>query len=223
MDQNLVWIADESEAFAATITPDALDARVPGCPEWALRDLVGHLGRVQRFWARTVRVGADVEPEEFDETSPGPSDPAELAAWMHASTTELLDALRAMPPETPAWTWWQGTRTVGAIARHQVQEAAVHRWDAQSAIGTPQSILAEVADDGVAEFLTVNQSWRGDAPIDFRATDTGSIFNAGEPAAATAEATASDLVLLLHQRIAIDAVTVTGDRAALEKFLIAVA
>jgi hypothetical protein len=37
-------------------------------------------------------------------------------------------------PETPAWVWWHDDRTVGAIARHQVQEAAVHRWDAPSEV-----------------------------------------------------------------------------------------
>ena len=43
---------------------------------------------------------------------------------------------------TPAWVWWRDDRTVGAIARHQVQEAAVHRWDAQSAVGTPEPLAA---------------------------------------------------------------------------------
>jgi uncharacterized protein (TIGR03083 family) len=223
VDQLLVWIADESEAFAATITPDALDARVPGCPEWSLRELAWHLGRVQRFWASDVRVGQDVEPGEFDEAAPGPSDAAELAAWMRASTSDLLDALRTTPPSTPAWTWWQGDRTAGAIARHQVQEAVVHRWDAQSSVGTPASIDTAIADDGVDEFLAVNRQWRGTAPIEFRATDTGSSFSAGEPAIVTVRATASDLVLLLHRRITPDTVEVEGDRAALVKFLVAVA
>jgi uncharacterized protein (TIGR03083 family) len=222
VEQFLVWIADESEAFAATITPGALDARVPGCPDWSLRELVWHLGRVQRFWAGDVRVGQDIEPAEFDEAAPGPSDAAELAAWMRASTSDLLDALRTTPPVTPAWTWWKGDRTVGAIARHQVQEAVVHRWDAQSAIGTPAPIDAAIADDGVGEFLAVNGEWRGTAPVEFRATDTGSLFSAGEQATVAVRATASDIVLLLHRRISADAVEVDGDRAALDKFLVAV-
>jgi uncharacterized protein (TIGR03083 family) len=221
VEQFLEWIAGESEAFAATITRDALDARVPGCPEWALRDLVEHLGRVQRFWAGDVRVGADVEPTEFDTEPPGPS-AQEVAAWMRASTSDLLDALRTTPPSTPAWTWWKGDRTARAIARHQVQEVAVHRWDAQSAVGTPAPLEAAIADDGVSEFLAVNGEFRGPAPFEFRATDTESSFSAGEPATATVRAVASDLVLLLHRRISVDAVEVEGDRAALERFLVAV-
>src|ERR1019366_4529517 len=32
-------------------------ARVPGCPDWSLADLVAHLGEVQRFWATVVMAG----------------------------------------------------------------------------------------------------------------------------------------------------------------------
>ena len=128
------WIERESEAFASVLETGDLDARVPGCPDWTLRGLAWHLGKVQRFWTTTVRVGADIEPGLSEEPS-RPTDAIALAAWMRASTYALVDALRATPPETPAWVWWRDNRTAGAIARHQVQEAAVHRWDAQSAIG----------------------------------------------------------------------------------------
>jgi uncharacterized protein (TIGR03083 family) len=127
---------------------------VPGCPDWALRDLAHHLGRVQRFWATTVRVGADVDPTRpADETLPTGN--AELAAWMRASTVDLLDALRAAPADQPAWVWWRDVRTAGAIAGHQVKEAAVHRWDGQSAVGAPEPLGAAVADGGVEEFLWI--------------------------------------------------------------------
>jgi len=52
-------IGNESEAFAATIRSDVLDRRVPGCPDWTLRELAWHLGRVQQFWALVVRAGID--------------------------------------------------------------------------------------------------------------------------------------------------------------------
>ena len=41
-------------------------ARVPSCPAWDLRELVVHLGRVQRSWASVIRRGEDVEPEPAD-------------------------------------------------------------------------------------------------------------------------------------------------------------
>jgi len=213
------WIARESEAFAAVIEAGGLERRVPGCPAWTRRDLAWHLGRVQQFWARTVRVGADVNPV-FSSDAEGPTDAAALAAWIRAATTDLLDALRATPPGTPAWTWWLDDRTAGAIARHQVQEAAVHRWDAQSASGTPEALAHEVADDGVDEFVWIARQLRDPARITFVATDSGrSTPTSGEPPVATVRGTASDLVLLLYGRVSVDEVDVDGDRAALDAFL----
>jgi uncharacterized protein (TIGR03083 family) len=214
------WIERESEAFASVIDAGRLDRSVPGCPEWTLRDLAWHLGRVQRFWTRAVRAAADREPERPAAEATGPEREPELAAWMRAATHELLDALRTVSFDTPAWTWWRDNRTVGAIARHQVQEAAVHRWDAQSAVGTPESLAPEVADDGLEEFLWIARQLRGPAPITFVATDSDRSFPASddEPRV-TVSAPASDLVLLLYGRVSADRMQVVGDRATLDAVL----
>ncbi len=220
MKEFLESIASESEAFAATIRSDTLDRAVPGCPDWALRNLVWHLGRVQQFWAIDVRAGVDEAPE-IDEAESGPSEAKELAEWMRASTEELLDALRAAPPEAAAWTWWKEPRTAGAIGRHQVQEAAVHRWDAQSAIGTPEPLPAAIADDGVEEFLGIARQFGSPAPIAFEATDSGRTFTLSdrEPVV-TVSAPSADLVLLFYGRLSADDVRVDGDRAVLDEFLV---
>ena len=215
----LGFIESESAAAAATISPAALDGRVPSCPDWSLTQLIWHLGRVQRFWSSTVYAG-DADPE-FPPESPGPSDADELNAWLRASTRVLLDALHDVAWDTPAWTWWKEDRTVGAIARHQVQEAAVHRWDAQlAAEGRADPLPTKIADDGVDEFLWIARQMRGPEPIAFTATDTRSTFEAGagEPVVAVS-APASDLVLLLYGRVSPDAVAVDGDRTALDAFL----
>jgi len=197
----------------------ALEARVPGCPDWSLRDLAWHLARVQRFWAAVVRLGADTPPE-FPAAQPTPGDSFDFASWMRASTAELLDALGAAEPGTPAWTWWRDDRTAGAIARHQVQEAAVHRWDAQSAAGTPDPIAVPVADDSVDEFLWIARQLRTPAPITFVTIDSGVArsVSGGRPAV-TVSGPASDLVQLLYGRIGTDAVEVEGDPGALAAFL----
>ncbi len=212
------WIAHESDAFASTIETGQLGRRVPGCPDWTLRDLAWHLGRVQRFWSTVVRAGADVEPT-FP-TGTGPPVAGELADWMRASTAELLDVLGAASSATPAWTWWRDDRTVGAIARHQVLEAAVHRWDAQSACGVPEEIPQLVADDGVDEFVRIARQLRDPAPIVLIATDTGGVFclSDDEPVVSVS-ATASELVLVLCRRTGPDDVAVDGDRATFDAFL----
>ena len=71
--QLLSLIDDRSAALrdAVAAAPD-LQARVPGCPAWTLRDLVAHLGRVQRFWAVVVRAAAAAPPprEAVGDTEP---------------------------------------------------------------------------------------------------------------------------------------------------------
>jgi uncharacterized protein (TIGR03083 family) len=218
----LRFIETESAAAAATISPSSLDARVPSCPDWSLTDLIWHLGRVQRFWATTVYAGA-VEPE-FPAEADAPQSAADLETWFRASTRELLDALRVVAWDTPAWTWWKQDRTVGAIARHQVQEAAVHRWDAQlAAVGHPDPLPEKIAEDGVEEFLWIARQMRGPEPIAFNATDSGAMFSAGaEQPLVTVSASASDLVLLLYGRVSADDVLIEGDASVLAPFLVAI-
>jgi uncharacterized protein (TIGR03083 family) len=220
-DEIVDWITEQSDGFAATIRANALDNKVPGCPDWTLRDLVGHLARVQRFWAHVVRAGGDVEPAAED---PDPAaergDSDELAAWMRDSTADLLGALRSVEWDAPAWTWWKEPRTVGAIARHQAQEAAVHRWDAQSTVGTSQPLPTPLAADGVDEFLGIARQLGEPAPIAFFATDTDETFEVGGDPKTTVSATASDLVLLLYGRRSLDEVMLDGDRAVAETFLV---
>jgi uncharacterized protein (TIGR03083 family) len=119
----------ECDRFAAAIADADPSARVPSRPAWELRELVVHLGRVQRSWASVIRRGEDVEPLPPDESG-RPPEGGDLVAWFREGAGELLAAVDESPPDRTAWTWWRAPRTAGAIARHQVQEAAVHRWDA---------------------------------------------------------------------------------------------
>jgi len=222
-DEIFGFIETESAAAAATISPEALDARVPSCPDWSLAELIGHLGRVQRFWAHAVRVGGTERQPPPEQGVPGPA--SELDVWFRASTRELLDALNDIAWDAPAWTWWVDDRTVGAIARHQVQEAAVHRWDAQlAASGNPDPLPTTLADDGVEEFCWIARQLRGHQPIAFHATDTGTIVTAGDGSpVVTVSASASDLVLLCYSWVSADDVVVEGDRATLDQFLLPIA
>ncbi|MGH3408862.1 MAG: maleylpyruvate isomerase N-terminal domain-containing protein, partial [Streptosporangiaceae bacterium] len=43
----LTLIEDRSAALRAAVDEAGLTARVPGCPDWSVRDLVSHLGEVQ--------------------------------------------------------------------------------------------------------------------------------------------------------------------------------
>jgi uncharacterized protein (TIGR03083 family) len=230
----------ESERFAAAIAGADPAARVPSCPDWDLRELVAHLGRVQRFWAGVIRRGEDVEPQDPDESlRPGAGD--DLVAWFRAGTEELLAAVAEAPPGRPAWTWWEAPRSAGAIARHQVQEAAVHRWDAEVAAGrAPSPLDPAVAADALDEFLHISAvelqrwtPWTGGsgvvelAPTDVAGTRWAVLGDGGPvpatevpgPPDATLAAPASDLLLLLYRRVPLAGVTVTGDEALATAFV----
>ena len=228
----LLTLIDERSAVfaaAAAAAPD-LSARVPGCPQWSLRDLVAHLGGVQRFWALSVAAGPSDAPPQVDRAALGPQGD-DLLGWFAESTGTLLSALRAADPATQCWAWWPASaapRTVGSIARHQVQEAAVHAVDAQQVAGEAQPLPAAVAVDGVAEFLEVCLGSRGEWPhrparLLFRATEgptwtvdlspAGVVVGpaaAGEPVT-TISGPAGDLVLTLYGRTPIGDVRVDGD------------
>jgi uncharacterized protein (TIGR03083 family) len=201
----------DGERVLAALDGADLGAPVPGCPGWSLEVLVTHLGQVQRFWAAAIRANGE-EPQEPEFVKP-----ADLAGWYRASYTALADALRETSFDQPCWTWWGEPATVGAVARHQVQEAAVHRWDAESASGAATPLEPEVGADGVDEYLTIMLGRDADnlpSAVALEATDTGGSWQAGPgEVGATVRGTASELVLLLYRRLPATAADIDGDRS----------
>ncbi|MEH0829248.1 MULTISPECIES: maleylpyruvate isomerase family mycothiol-dependent enzyme [unclassified Micromonospora] len=239
-------IDERSTAFrAAVASAPSLDVQVPTCPEWTLFDLVQHLGEGRRSWAATIAAGPTASAKSSSEGPAAPREREALLAWSAASTQQLLDALREAGPDRGCWTWWgtsQSPQTCGAVARHQLQEIAVHTYDAQVTLGAPQPLPDEVALDGVDEFLSTccatTAAWPHEpAAVDYHATEGRSWRNwlsadgaraarlptpgtmpataAGEdPDAADASlrGTASELVLAFYGRIPVDSLKLHGDR-----------
>ena len=228
-------ISERSAVLREAVATGDTAARVPGCPEWSLRDLVAHLGAVQRFWAEAVAAGPAGSPPEFVEGDPA----GDLLEWSAESTRQLIDALRVAGPDRDCWTWWDDSEapmTAGAVARHQVQEAAVHAWDAQQAVGKPEPIPAAVAVDTIDEFLVVTLGSLGAWPhrparialsavegptwlVDLTPAGAQADPSAGGEPLAPIRGAAGDLVLAVYKRIPADRVEVDGDREAVEEFL----
>lgn len=176
-------IDERSAAFRAVVAPASnLEVPVPTCPEWTLLDLVRHLGEGRRRWAAIVAAGpadAPLAATAWPGAPAGHREREALPAWSAECTELLLSALREAGPDRDRWTWWdrsQSPQTCGAVARHQLQEIATHTYDAQLAVGAAQPLPAEVALDGVDEFLSTccatTVAWPHEpAAVDFHATE----------------------------------------------------
>lgn len=165
----LALIEDRSAAVRTAAAAAGMAARVPGCPDWAVEDLVAHLGAVQLFWAADVAAGPAASPPDDDTV--GDTEPqGDLLEWFTDATARLVATLAQAGPDRMCWTWWEeaavAPNTAGAVARHQVQEAGVHAYDAQQAAGHGEPLPSAVAKDGVAEYLTVELPTNGPWPYE---------------------------------------------------------
>lgn len=129
-----------------------------------MADLVRHTSQVHRNRTVLARLGNTQYPDGLAR-EPGPDDVGELLAWYREGLDELITALTEVGPDAPTWTW-TGENKVRFWIRRMAQETAVHRWDAQNAVGDPERIDAELASDGVDEFLDAfipgeNITWQG--------------------------------------------------------------
>lgn len=211
------------------------DAAVPTCPEWVVRDLVRHQGGVHRWAARFVSE-ARTEPLDADlETLVGgwPSD-SELVTWFRAGHRQLVEALREAPSDLECWTFLRAPSPLAMWARRQAHETAIHRVDAEAALGedvTPHS--PALATDGVDEllqrFVTRRSSrYRLDPArtIDIHAVDTAAVWSVeiGPDRIVTSETPseepdlrvdgeAADLYLWLWNRGDAEPLTATGDQS----------
>jgi uncharacterized protein (TIGR03083 family) len=233
-DEMVELVAERSAALRSAVA-GALDARIPGCPDWTGRDLVAHLGDVQRSWAANVLAGPAAGPVDADQVK-DIEPTGDLLDWSERSTETLIAALRKVGPDGPTWVWWGEPAVAGAVARHQVQEAMVHAWDADDAVGRAGPLPRVAALDGVGEFLETGVPAAGTWAYPPAAVGVVATDGAGpgwrvvlgeqrrlEPGDGTGDAvlrgTASDLVLALYRRRGIDSLSVTGDRELAERFL----
>src|SRR3954451_19221558 len=227
-------IRDDTDGLAEAAAGN-LGATVPGCPGWSVADLAWHLLEVQYFWSWVVdgrRQGTDGYAEP-----PRPPD-AELPDALRAGVGRLVEVLRAADPGAPVFTW-ASRKDAGCVVRHQVQEAAVHHWDAASAAGRDIALDAAAATDGVEEFLRYSSPFRvRDAapvggPLVLIATDSGFGWTVEEdgdgtarwrretswtpPGAAVLRALAGRLLLFLDRRKGVGQLEVTGDAGVAER------
>ena len=257
------------EAAARQAADGETAPAVPSCPGWVMTDLVLHLGMVHRLVGHLIgermqqppAMGSDPSwlglTEEWSGWMPpgrapeGSPVPAGLLDWFGAGAAALEEHFRAAQPGDPVWTW-SPDHSVGFWQRMQAIEAAVHRWDAENAVGTPRPLDATLAADAVAqtfEFMAPMRRAVAKAPpgqgerfllrrtdgperwaVQFdgdtvrlgEAGEAGEAADAGEQADIQISGTASDLALFLWQRRVAGPLEVEGDASLLSGYFVLV-
>jgi uncharacterized protein (TIGR03083 family) len=231
VDEHIAALERNGRALAAAAAAAGLDAPVPTCPGWVVRDLLRHTGGVHGWAASFVRAEPDADPDAAEEDLLQPhGDPV---AWYLERNADLAAALRAAPPDGPTGAFLRGSPTPLAFwARRQAHECAVHRTDADVAAGAADPAAAHPAAfavDGIDELLLGFMSRPGRlrsaepyrlavAPGDDAARwlvevgPEGAVGRRGEgPADAALGGSAARLYLFLWNRLA--EVPVEGDAA----------
>jgi uncharacterized protein (TIGR03083 family) len=198
--------------------------------------LLGHVGTVHRWVGEileteaTARPGRPAPPEGFDAT----------LDWYQAGLDRLVSLLEAIDPDEAVWNWFQqGPGPSRFWSRRMAHETAMHRWDAQAAAGDGEPISADLAADGIDEYLTFAPSRLARRPVPglegslhLHATDSDgewAIDVAADglqwrPEHAKGDAAlrgpVSDLLLWMLNRVSADApgLEVFGDRALVDRW-----
>jgi len=166
-----------------------------------------------------------------------PADDDRLLADYRTGVGRMAEILNNAEQTARIWTW-SHQKDVAFVTRHQVQETAVHHWDAETAAGKRILIKPEVAADSVDEFLEHSTPARfPDAEplsgsVHLHASDTQgewviredeerklSIVRGHEHSDVALSATASDLLLILYRRFPPNEQAVHGDPSLLGRFL----
>jgi uncharacterized protein (TIGR03083 family) len=218
----------------------ALDAPIPTCPGWTMRDLVRHVGDVHRWAAAHV---AERRTERIRDVAAvaGPlPDDAELVTWFRDGHARLVEALATAPPDLECYSFLPAPSPLAFWARRQAHETAIHRADAESPNGSATPFDPAFAADGLEELLLGFFGRPPREPLDvptrtlqLRADDGGAggsdrawLVTVGPEGTRTLHergdadcsvtASTSDLYLLMWNRRSADGLDVAGDDSVLQ-------
>jgi uncharacterized protein (TIGR03083 family) len=221
---------------------------VPTAPDWALSDLVRHVGGNLRSVEQAVRTGEAVtDPAGQVPGHGGPSggDPAPLFAWLTEAAGRFASTLGAAGPAVEAQVWTVRWPTA-AWARRAAHDLLVHRADAAGTVGAAFTADPDLAADALDEFLDLMSSPEvaaaaaGPGPagsIHLHVTDTGpevpsewlielgsptfSWRHAHEKATVAVRGPVTDVLRVAYRRLPPDTggIEVLGDREVLDAWL----
>ena len=251
---------DRESAALSSLTGADYSAPVPSCPGWTVGILLAHLTGIYarvRFLARNrVREETAISfemlelPADFGvlyeaarsgaPAYPTPPQLPALQALFTDTAAEMAAALWNLDPAEELWNSFAAEPKAGFWQRRMALETAVHRWDAQLALGVPKPIEPGLAVEGIEETYDVLLAHRrrrtpavligrGETYHLHRTDGPGEWlveFLPEQPVVRREHAkgdialrgSASDLLLWLWQRMPADQLEVFGDATLIEHY-----
>lgn len=229
----------ESQAILRAVTRSGLDAPVPTCPDWQVRDLVHHLGGIHRWAAAHVAEhrSAQMPTDEASALMASHPDDESLLEWFEQGHQMLSQVLSAASADLSCWSFLPAPSPLAFWARRQAHETEIHRADVEFAAGSDTTPFpAQSAADGIEEMLfgfaprwhrlkLESQFQIGLLPVE---RPDGWLVHLGpdgvraqrgqEDAGCRVRGTSSNLYLLLWNRLPSESLEVEGNREALESW-----
>lgn len=159
LERHVQALAASADALGAAAGRAGLDAAVPSCPAWRVRDLVAHQAMVHR-WA-----AGNLCDEPFERTQTAiRAEEDDLLGYYRSGVDHLLDTLRTVADDVDAFVFLKDAPPPRRFwARRQAHETTVHAVDALGAmLGRVPSaaeaaehvgVDADLAVDGIDELL----------------------------------------------------------------------
>jgi uncharacterized protein (TIGR03083 family) len=235
VDEYLDMLRRDGKILAVVAQRAGLDAVVPPCPGWRVRDVLLHIGGVHRWAAAYLTAGRRHPFDATEESGFFPQiDDHALIDWYRFGHSALVDALAGADPAVVCWSFLPAPSPLAFWARRQAHETAVHRADVESAIASTPKWAPAFAVDGIEELLRAffarrpeRVTYEPPVAVALSATDADAawtirmdagglrVADGAEPATLALSGTATDLYLLLWNRIGLERFTAEGDPGAL--------
>lgn len=158
VEDHIELIRAAAAGLAESVAAAGMDALVPTCPEWTVRDLVAHQGMVHRWAAAHLRGEIDFDTDAAQAEGNEAPDPP---GWLAEGAGLLIDTIVATPDEVQALVFLRNAPPPRHFwARRQAHETTIHSIDALSLrlgrlpLADETSVSAAAAADGIDELLT---------------------------------------------------------------------
>ena len=203
-------IRADAAALAAAARRDPA-AAVPSCPDWSMPDLVNHIGRLHR-WVGIIVVERRTEAVDVRKIHDGPEDMDARIAWFEEGAEVLAEGFAGIAEDEVVWNWRHGAQPVRFWMRravHGVDEFG----DLWLPLWRPSALEVSTSESMHLHCTDTEGEWM------IRFTPNGPVVSREHAKGDVAvRGSASDLYLLMWNRVGPERFEVFGDASLLRRF-----